>query len=175
MATLNDPAAYLAEHYVYEVNMLRWTHAMLAGTPEGFNANALIESFCVHARALMDFYKCTPQQDDVTALDFISSGQFNASATSQVPSDVRIRVNKQIAHLTASRENPPQKVDGQDRQTLLNAIEADHTAFKNAVDTQYAQCFGDEKTFTATVVAVGSSPASATNHVQFISTTFGPY
>ena len=172
MATLIDPAAYLAEHYVYELNMLRWTQATLTETPEGFNANALIESFCVHARALMDFYKSRPRQDDVTAQDFTSSGQFSANGTSQIPSDVRTRVNKQIAHLTASRENAPQKVDYADRQTLLSAVELDHTAFKSAVQPQYAQCFRDERTFPVTGIAVGNSGASATNHVQVASTTF---
>jgi hypothetical protein len=171
MTALTDPVAYLTEHYVYEVNMLRWTHAMLAGMPEGFPANALIESFCVHARALMDFYKSNPRGDDVVATHFIQSGQFSANATQQIPPDIRERVNKQIAHLTAGRESPLKKVDTTDRQTLLAAIDADHTAFKSAVDPQYANCFQNERTFAATVIAVGGAPAAATNHVQFLSWT----
>lgn len=166
MTTLNDRAAFLTEHYVYEINMLRWTHATLAGTEEGFLANSLIESFCVHARALMDFYNSNPRADDIVATHFIRSGQFSANAISLIPTDIRTRVNKQIAHLTAARENPSKKVDDADRQTLLTAIETDHTAFKQAVDSQYANCFSREQTFVATVLAVGQSPASATNQIQ---------
>lgn len=180
MATLSDPVAYLSEHYVYEVNMLRWTHAMLAMVPESFPANALIESFCVHARALWDFYSPpqNPQRDDVLARDFATSWTHTTTATSQLATDLRTRINKQIAHLTTGRENPSKKVDTADRQALLTAIEADHAAFKSAVDQQFANCFIDElkSTLTIQVPAQGSlhlpsgSP-SATNAVQFSGTS----
>jgi hypothetical protein len=164
MATLTDPAAYLAQHYVYELNMLRWTDAQLRVTPTGFLANALIESFCVHARALMDFYKSSGRGDDVVATDFITAGQFAARATSQISPDIRDRVNKQVAHLTGARENPTKKVDKADRKTLLTAIEADHTAFKNAVNAQFVGCFKKELAVTSSVSVSGN--ASATNAIQ---------
>ncbi len=179
MATLNDPAAYLKEHYVYEINMLRLTHAMLAMVPEGALANALIESFSVHARALWDFYAPPPRPkpDDVTALDFASSWLPSSTQTYQIASDIRQRINKQIAHLTTGRENPSQKVDITDRQALLAAIEADHNAFKAAVDPRFSNCFSDEAQTVLTIqvpvqgnVTVPVGPPSATNAVLFSGT-----
>jgi hypothetical protein len=41
---------FLAEHYLYEVNMLRTAHALLTAPASQAHANALIESFAVHAR-----------------------------------------------------------------------------------------------------------------------------
>jgi len=142
-----DPVFYLSEHYVYEVNMLRWTYHALAVATDRFCINVLIESFCVHARALLDFYESCPRKpDDVVATDFITVitlRPFDAAATSRLPTDVRTRVNKQIAHLTAGRENA-KKINEADRLALLRAIEVDHAAFKNAVDKKYEHCFGKE-------------------------------
>lgn len=169
MVTLNDSVAYLAEHYIYEINMLRETHRRLGSTSDQMLANALIESFCVHARALLDFYKSTPQDDDVVAHDFVTPAQFTATATRQVPNDIRKRVNKQIAHLTAARENANRINDG-DRQQLLTAIETDHAAFKAAALNiqKFANCFIGE--IAAIAVPVGSVH-SATNVVQASSST----
>jgi len=153
---VRDPVAYLAEHYVYEVNMLRATHWLLASAADQALANALIESFCVHARTLLDFFKSNPIGDDVVATHFVTAGHFRATATSQLSADVRTRVNKQVVHLTASRENAI-KINDVDRLALLTAIEADHKAFKNAVDPQYANCFVGELVY----IGVNGSVPSA--------------
>jgi hypothetical protein len=166
MVTLSDPAAYLAEHYIYEVNMLRWTYNSLLNTRQGFEANALIESFCVHARALLDFYKSSPKGDDIVASFFVSSGNFVPKNTAALPRVLRERINKQIAHLTAEREKPLKKIDGADRTALISAIEADHASFKNSVDSQYLGCFANELPSGGPQLVVGGSPASATGHIQ---------
>jgi len=46
------------EHLPYEIDMLRSTYHRLANLPniDTDIRNALIESFCVHARALLDFF-----------------------------------------------------------------------------------------------------------------------
>lgn len=106
MSLLNDPVAYLAEHYVYEVYMLRRTYGELLNETDQFRINLLIESFCLHARSLLDFYKCSPapRSDDVVATHFIASGQFQAPGSAVLAAGPRAKVNKQIAHMTASRE-----------------------------------------------------------------------
>ena len=175
MANLTDPAAYLAEHYIYEINMLRGLHQALPsaiinrnkGTLEACIANALIEAFCIHARSLLDFYQCISKQDDVVASDFTLAGSFAPNATVQLPPDIRTRMNKQIAHLTGAREYAS-KIDENDRQALLVAIEVDHTAFKNAIDPRYATCFANE--VPATINLNVSGNPSATNAVQLVGT-----
>ncbi len=54
--TLPGRATYLKEHYVYELNMLRLTNEHIKAATEQVLKNVLIESFCVHARTLIDFY-----------------------------------------------------------------------------------------------------------------------
>jgi hypothetical protein len=177
MPSLKDPATYLTKHYVYEVNMLRAAHRALATAKDWTlkdeltdqaAKNALIESFCVHARALLDFYKSTARGDDVVATNFIASGKFAAATTSQLPGDIRDRVNKQIAHLTESRENA-NWIDADALNTLLVAIETDHAAFRKAVEPQFAGCFTGELQIPIMPIAPGSTP-SATNVFRSVST-----
>lgn len=177
MAKLNDPVAYLAEHYVYEINMLRTTyHALnsprlLLISGDTFSwcvKNALIEAFSIHARVLLDFYLCNPRNDDVVATDFTVPGATVGSNTAGLPSDLKVKINKQVAHLTATRENTV-KIDDSDRQTLFNAIEADHVAFKAAVRPQFSGCFSKETILSFTVPA--TSP-SATNSIMSRGSSF---
>ena len=171
MANLTDPAAYLAEHYVYEINMVRGIYRTLPsaiakrskGELEACTANALIEAFCIHARVLLDFYKCVSKKDDVVASDFTQSGSFTPIATAKLPPDIRTRMDKQIAHLTGARENAS-KIVQLDRDALISAIEADHAAFKNAIDPQYAGCFTKE--MPAVCLLNASASQSATNTIQ---------
>ena len=46
------------EHLPYEIDMLRSTYIHLTANPPpvGVVKDALIESFCVHARSLLDFF-----------------------------------------------------------------------------------------------------------------------
>ena len=65
-----------SEHLHYEAWMLVSTAQALAGAQQGLDAaqirvNALLESFVIHARVLMDFmYDDKPWNDDVAAMSF---------------------------------------------------------------------------------------------------------
>jgi hypothetical protein len=52
---------WIEEHLRYEIKMLSQTHSLLDWThpalPEGVILNALIESFCVHARTLIEVFR----------------------------------------------------------------------------------------------------------------------
>ena len=148
--------AYLAEHYLYEVNMLRAAHGLLASAASQAHANALIESFAVHARNLMDFFLSAARGDDAVASHFTASGTFAATATRAIPGDLRTRLNKQIAHLTYSRTGAV-KIGIADRQALLQALECDHAAFKQAVAPAFSAAFRNELAFVPT--AAMPSPA----------------
>jgi hypothetical protein len=135
--------SFLAEHYVYEINMLRFTYRLLRRPQETGVANALIESFVIHSRALMDFFGKGETKDDVKATHFTIGNVFSALATSTVSPDIRSRMNKQIAHLTYSREGA-RKISRADRLILLRAIEIDHAAFKQSVAPPFVECFDEE-------------------------------
>lgn len=169
MSQLNDPPGFLDEHYVYEVNMCRETYRLLASPGDMWNGNALMEAFAIHARCLLDFYGCQPKTgDDVVASEFTPTGTFTAPATSAIPADMRRRINKQIPHLTSSREGVVKIGDG-DRNQLLAAIEADHAKFKAEVKPEFNGCFTKEQP-SPTLMAVVGGPASATNQIQTLTT-----
>ena len=80
---LNDAALreMLREHVCYEVDMLIRTFALLeTGVPDQRLANALIESFSVHARNLCDFFnQRTPRtpRTDAKSADFVTDSYVN--------------------------------------------------------------------------------------------------
>ena len=136
-------AEFLAEHYVYEINMLRATHVLILHSDSWLLSNALMKSFAIHARVLLDFFGKPKGGDDAVAAHFTKAEAVTNSATAAVPISVRQRLNKQIPHLTYSRANAIKIHDG-DREMLRKAIEADHAAFKGALRPEFAGCFTKE-------------------------------
>lgn len=129
---------FLAEHYAYEIDMLRGAYAGLAHSRNRFTANAMIETFALHARALTDFYCREGRRDDAAARHFTVDGIFPDTKTAGLPPDLRPRLNKQIAHLTYARGT--NKIGPNDRALLLAAIEADHSAFRLRLAPDFAGC-----------------------------------
>jgi len=98
-----------SNHLFYEVWMLTSVANGLASgiAGQGPIANALLESFVIHVRAIMDFlYAEKPQSDDVIAEDFfVSPEQWTRirPALSDVLSQAKRRAGKEVAHLTYAR------------------------------------------------------------------------
>ena len=74
---------------------------------QGPIANALLESFVIHVRAVMDFlYNDSPQPDDVIAEDYFTSPdewrKVRPDLTELLKSSKR-RAGKEVAHLTYAR------------------------------------------------------------------------
>lgn len=139
MAKLSDPVGYLAEHYTYELEMLRWTHNALREGAGGklahpFLSNALIESFCIHARALIAFFDKPAVKADVIAKDFCP--HFDAGA-SMCGTDTYVKLDQQIAHMTTARESA-KKIDCGDRERLRTGIELKHAMFRAALSPDQA-------------------------------------
>ena len=76
-------------------------------TEKGWLMNALLESFVVHVRVVLDFfYNDTPRNDDVVAQDFFAPSDAWASLRpkfSELLSNARKRAGKEMAHLTYAR------------------------------------------------------------------------
>jgi len=105
-------------HLYYEIEMLFLSTVELArNEPIRLTVgNALIESFTLHARALLDFlYESeSPKRDDMIASDFFDDpSQWFATRPPMTPllDTVRKRVGKETAHLTYHRQqlSPEQK------------------------------------------------------------------
>jgi hypothetical protein len=74
---------------------------------DGSLNNAVLESFTVHARVLLDFlFADKPRPDDVVAEDFFPTPEQWPMVRGDMPpilKDVDTRVGKEIAHLTYAR------------------------------------------------------------------------
>ncbi len=69
--------------------------------------NALLESFAIHVRALLDFFYTPAKDDDVVAEHFLSSDAWvkvKPHKTSDEVQKIKDRVNKEVAHLTYTRQ-----------------------------------------------------------------------
>jgi hypothetical protein len=100
-----------ASHLGYEYSMLMaLAQAMASGiSAQGWLTNALLESFVIHFRALVDFFYPPPtaKPDDVLATDFFDDpGEWERvrPPLSEALKRGRGRAHKEIAHLTYARQ-----------------------------------------------------------------------
>lgn len=110
---------YSREHLWYEISMLFDTGRSL---PNGvtspvveFVTNAVLESFAIHLRNLLDFFYPAnkPRKDDVVAASYFDSRILASDfpALSDRLREARTRAHKQVSHLTTGRVfgNPVEK------------------------------------------------------------------
>jgi hypothetical protein len=113
----NNELLAASEHLLYELQMLFGTAKLLASMDSSRNEdvetrityNALLESFAIHVRALLDFlYNDGPLKDDIVASDYFDSGYWflkrpnKPSLLEKVHKNI---INKLVAHLTYFRLN----------------------------------------------------------------------
>jgi hypothetical protein len=121
------------DHIMYEIKMLQMTYGLL-GVPwySGWVGNALIESFCVHARALIDFFeKRRPETDEQVCACHFTDNSYQPFPSGKVDGPLRGKLQAQIAHLSYQRaKDDDDKIGPEDRKTLLTLInrEIDHFA-----------------------------------------------
>ncbi|WP_156139490.1 hypothetical protein [Sphingomonas sp. 35-24ZXX] len=144
MLTTKQLRRYLKEHYSYELQMINFSYVCLCSLDFGrmengkYFQNAMIESFCIHARALIDFYEAPqPRKTDLTYFHFSIQPKFGRKVYG---SSRYVKLNKQIAHLTEERIGA-RKINAADREALWKAISRKHAAFVAAIRPEYRDCF----------------------------------
>jgi len=137
----------------YEVQMLNDTSRILSSFDELYGdfehsktiRNALVESFTVHARVILDFlYSGKKKVDDVVALDFFDDAMIWRKARpkrSKLLKDIHWRVGKEIVHLSFERMNVRNKKWSLNIATeLLRVVKIFYeNAPSNRVSTQFTQ------------------------------------
>ena len=99
-----------SDHLFYEYGMLNeLANAMASGQAnKDWCTNALLESFIIHFRCVMDFlYNDDPRPDDVVAQDFFSSADTWEKSRPQLTDLLKTakkRTGKELAHLTYKRQ-----------------------------------------------------------------------
>lgn len=113
-----DELNRVCKHLRYEIQMLYaaaqgLTSQVLAGS---MAHNALVESFAVHTRNLIDFFwRDSKDSDDVVAGDFFTEPEHwitNRPQISSLLQQAKKQAHKQVAHLTYTRID----IDLQDKQ-----------------------------------------------------------
>jgi hypothetical protein len=128
--------AIINEYLPYEIDMLRSTYRQLdlaANHPphsetaeQKMLRNALVESFCVHARSLIDFFANRRRAaTDAIASDFTDGFTASIDPSKQPIRTLRTNLNKQLFHLTRDRALAlTEKFDvGSDGRRILQEIE----------------------------------------------------
>lgn len=100
-------------HVLYEVLMLVGTRECIhAGEADTIKHNALIESFCIHARLLIEFFN-NPTADGPSSF---AEPTYVAFEGGQLTGPLFRKINAQIAHFSLKRTVDPSKA--MDRATL---------------------------------------------------------
>lgn len=123
-------ARYLRDQYRLNIEMLRWTSDRLSrpsgGSPmHSYLVNALIDSFCMHARCLIAFYDKPQKQSDIVAEDFCPGF---AAGENLCHSQVMMKLDQHIACMSSLRANA-EPVSPTDRRQLRGTIEGKHAKF----------------------------------------------
>jgi hypothetical protein len=113
---------YSKEHLLYEVQMFfRVGHLLMTGQIQTSQPelavvlhNAVMESFVLHLRNLLDFFYTPPRKTDVSATMFYDSGHLppDFPPESVILNKAHRRAHKEMTHITTERhwEGNPAKV-----------------------------------------------------------------
>ena len=116
----------IGEHLDYEIKMLHETRKALMRkpVPTGIIANALMESFCIHARNLNEFFVEVIRDDTLKASAFAT----NEYRRPENPADRQAlfkKINKQVSHLTTERTSlVEEKIGTGDREEMYGWVHA---------------------------------------------------
>jgi hypothetical protein len=163
------PEEIFQEHLHYEIDMLLATFVWLQ-TPlsDTVLVNALIESFCIHARNLDDFFL---GRRGAKAQTYATS-TYVPYAAGRISSALDKKLNTQIAHLTDARtSDPAQKIGPKDRFDLVATLLAEVHNFAKNLQTKYQPlsrlaAYPAPPTIT---VPTGPTGPSSTNAVTVVS------
>lgn len=138
----------LRKHLPYEIDMLRQTYRKLqqGPLPEWAVNNALIESFCIHTRSLLDFFESKPRpknDGDYFATDFTSAFVPRINQSDKPFKALRTKLNKEVFHLTGGRRNIEadqfnMRTDG---KQLIDELEQDISRFEDCLRPNFKAIF----------------------------------
>jgi DNA-binding CsgD family transcriptional regulator len=136
-----DPAklqSTLERPLMYEVWMLQETYSRLRQPQtDSVVVDALIESFCIHARLLLEFFESCGQEQAIEATEF-TGGSYIAQYTSAISKTLRGKLNQQIAHLSENRTDlTDEKIGPKDRAILHETLLQELTHFSTKVLPPY--------------------------------------
>ena len=142
MTTNKKPAPHLKEeffthHLPHEIEMLRATYELARAARPPAEHEALVESFLLHARNLIEFFQDRPTCDFDPRMFTAGSYQLNRDFVAEV---VLPRINRQVGHLTVKRTTQEADRPGpRDWALILRALEEEIARFTKALRRDYAE------------------------------------
>jgi hypothetical protein len=175
------------EHLPYEIDMLRSTYRQVQIAAKNQASETLeqrvhrfsfIESFCIHARSLIDFFENhQTHPTDVSAANFTIGFATNLDRSKEPLKTLRAKLNKQIFHLTTDRTIlTADKFDGGvDGRAILNLIEPEIVRFTSclASDFKTFRCTTDAILFPVGYLPQRTSTATVTTSVTSVNPPSG--
>jgi hypothetical protein len=148
----NDPRRpkIIARHFPYEIDMLRYCFQQLnKDTPRERLMNYVLhESFCVHARNLIDFFY-DDKINRPTARHFTKSDYEPFGGENPKENPIYGRLNEQINHLSWHRtEDDYDNIGPSERKELYDLIEAEIVRFDGYVNETYRPMWRGPKHFS---------------------------
>jgi hypothetical protein len=129
----------IERHLPYEIGMLVFTAELLetmqpGNLPDNENAvrNALIESFCIHARNLIDFLAGKRKGVRAKAV----TNNYKAFVNGEIDKALTQKIEDQIVTLGRTSD-PSEKINWRVRNILLRAIATELIAFRARLKPQY--------------------------------------
>lgn len=121
-----SPAELLHHHVKYEFEMLRDTYAQIGSHNDPIIANALIESFCVHARGLFEFFQKTNgarKYADAAYTPFAGGDETRRGQLTR-------KLNNQVSHVMDGRTaDPSLKIGDTERAEMFALLSAEYANF----------------------------------------------
>ncbi|MBI4097857.1 MAG: hypothetical protein HY426_02350 [Candidatus Levybacteria bacterium] len=134
-------------HIIYEIMMFKVTaNLLVSGVSDQALKNVLIESFGVHSRNLFDFFYKKRSEDDIIASDFINDKKLFRRDKSKKRSlqGLARKDNKQISHLTYSRNNYNSRTKPWNVASIRNNMEKTFDAFFRSLDAEKKSWVNEE-------------------------------
>ncbi len=164
------PRELLECHYKYEIDMLQHTYAYLGNgkyTNDTVIKNALIESFCIHARALMEFFEGKKER---STKKYVGGGYIPLTVKRRTRiHQLRGMLNNQIAHVIIDQRtyNQSGKIGDSEREELIKILGPKSQEFQANLK---AECRSSSLP-NITTIEITSTKAGATNVIAGAGTT----
>lgn len=126
-----EELAALEEDVAYEVRQFRYSAARSSELSAdlarlAMERNAHVESMLIHARCLVDFFRCMPRKDDVVATHYIadwSPEKDGGDALAWLEEQLGVFIDKRVAHLTCHRCRVDKKSESNFTEDVVRNVE----------------------------------------------------
>lgn len=141
MAIHPSPEEHLGQHVKYEIDMLRETLLRLqrlSADADQVIVNALIESYCTHARGLIEFLREQNGKKKRTARYYVNRSYEPFKGKTRRVNDLNVKLNQQVSHLCLGRTaDSAKKIDDVIRAELYELIREAMAHFKGCLKPEH--------------------------------------